>query len=441
MKKRPLVFVLCLALGLAVGAATGDAPTPGSAVLVTMDGVINPITEEYFRRVLTGAEAAGAELVLVEMDTPGGLMESMREIVKMIQNARVPVAVYVAPQGARAASAGTFITMAAHVAVMAPNTNMGAAHPVSVGGGSKDDDKTMMEKITNDTVVWIREIARTHGRNADWAEKAVRESVSIGAKDALKERVVDLIAESRHELFKLADGRTVEVTSSSGERRKVTLKTRDCRVVAMPMTLQEEVLHTAGSPNIAYMLLMVGGLAIVFEVTHPGAILPGVVGVIALSLAFMGLKILPISYVGLLLIIFSLIFFVLDLKLATGGALTVGGVVALVMGSYMLIEIPELKVSKASIGAVAATITSIFVFVLGKAVQDLRRPASTGAEAMVGRGAVAREDFDREGLVTYEGELWKAIHDAPGMIKAGDRVKITGLDELKLRVIRVPPGE
>ncbi|MBI4862934.1 MAG: nodulation protein NfeD [Candidatus Riflebacteria bacterium] len=421
---------------LVAGQIPAQSPPPREpeVLLMTVKGVINPLTEEYFTRALKEAQDRHAALLLVEMDTPGGLMESMWGIIKGIVNSRVPVAVYVCPQGGHAASAGTFILMAAHIAAMAPSTTIGAAHPVGIMPTDDDKKDVSMQKLVNDAVTRMRQNAERHGRNAAWAEKAVRESATIGTDEAVKQLCVDLKADSRDKLLEAIEGR--KVVMADGKRE---IRVRGARIVELPMTFREEVLHTISHPTISYGLLMLGIAAIGFEVTHPGAIFPGVVGVLALGLAMMGFKFLPINYVGLLLIFFSFVFFIAELKLATAGLLTLAGIVSLVLGSLLLIDspLPFLQVSRPAIAAMGGSIAALFIFVVGRVVRDMARPVTTGLQAMVGQEGYATEEFAREGMVKVAGELWKAVLEGEGPMKAGDRVKVVAATDDRLTVVRL----
>jgi len=428
---------------------TGRAETAasgGEIVVMTLTGVINPISEGYLSRVVKEAGDRNARLLLVEIDTPGGLMESMWVMIQQIVNSKIPVAVYVTPQGAHAASAGTFILMAAHIAAMAPSTTIGAAHPVGFSSderekkdkdekGDKSEKDTMMQKVVNDAVTRMKQNAQRYGRNAVWAEKAIRDSVTIGTDDAVKQSVVDLKAESRAKLLELLEGRTV--TMADG--RKIELKLKDAAIVSMPMTAREEILHTVSHPSICYLRGALGVTAIGIELYSPGLILPGVVGVLSMALAFMGLRTLPINYVGLALIFFSFLFFILELKLATSGLLTLAGILSLIMGSVLLIDspLPSLQISRAAIGGVVGAISLVFLFIFGKIVQDLSRPPATGLSTMVGLEGQVSEDFDQEGLVKVAGEFWKAhVHGGGGLLE-GDRVRVVEADQKFLTVEKI----
>jgi len=305
----------------------------GQVMVITVQGVINPVSSEYIKKSIEEANEQGMEALVIELDTPGGLDTSMRSIIKVINVSEVPVVVYVAPSGARAASAGVFITMAAHIAAMAPGTNIGAAHPVGIGGKM---DKTMVEKVTNDAVAYIKSIAERRGRNVKWAEDAVRNSVSITAREALKLGVIDLVSKDIGDLLDRIDG--MKVKTPAGEK---VLHTRGASVVRKQMGLRLKILALISNPNIAYILMLLGFYGLFFEFTNPGSIFPGVVGGICLILAFYAFQTLPVNYAGLLLIVLAVILFVLEIKITSGGVLTIGGIISMIIGSIMLFESPD----------------------------------------------------------------------------------------------------
>ncbi|OGL17764.1 MAG: serine protease, partial [Candidatus Rokubacteria bacterium RIFCSPLOWO2_12_FULL_71_22] len=312
-------------MALVLAAAAPAAAEQGVVAKLDIDGVINPVTLRLVGVAIERAEAEGAQALLIQLDTPGGLERSMRGIVQRMLNARIPVIVYVAPTGARAASAGVFITMAAHVAAMAPATNIGAASPVALGGGA---DKTMMKKIENDAAAFIRSVALERGRNADWAEKAVRQAVSVTEREAVKLKVIDLVADSVPELLAKIDGRTVKTVKGP-----VTLATREARVTPIEIGFRDRFLNVITDPNVAYILMMLGMLGLFFELSNPGVILPGVVGGISLILAFFAFQSLPINYAGLLLILFGIVLFIAEIKVVSHGVLAIGGTISMALGS------------------------------------------------------------------------------------------------------------
>jgi membrane-bound serine protease (ClpP class) len=351
----------------------------------------------------------------------------MRVIIKDMLSSEVPVVVYVSPRGSRAASAGAFITLAAQVAAMAPSTNIGAAHPVAFGGAKIDS--TMGEKVANDAAAYIRTIAEKRGRNADWAEQAVRQSVSLTETEALEEKVIDLIASNFTALLDSLDGRKVQIPS--GER---TLATKGAEVQELPLGIRYRFLLAVSNPNIAYFLLMIGMLGLYFEFSHPGAILPGVVGAICLILFLFSLQTLSLNVAGLLLIILATVLFIVDIKAPTHGVLTTGGIVAMILGSVMLFNAPEpaLRVSWEVIIPTVAVITAFFVFVLAKGLRAQVRKPTTGKPGLVGEIGEARTRIEKEGTVFVSGEHWRAASDSP--IEVGEKVRILSVDRLVLKV-------
>jgi membrane-bound serine protease (ClpP class) len=421
-----LVTALVLALACAAPAAAASVAT------LEVDGVISPITVRLVSGAIERARADGAAALVILLDTPGGLERSMRSIVRDMLNAPVPVVVYVAPTGARAASAGVFITLAAHVAAMAPATNIGAAHPVAVGGGQMD--KESAKKIENDAAAFARTIAIERGRNADWAEKAVRASVSATEREAVKLGIVDLVAGSLPDLLARVDGRQVKISGGP-----VTLQTRNATVKPIEVGIRDRFLGLITDPNIAYVLLMLGMLGLFFELANPGVILPGIIGGISLILAFFAFQSLPINYAGLLLILFGIVLFIAEIKIVSHGVLTIGGVVAVLLGSLMLINTPEMPLAvswKVIIPTVAAT-SGIFVFAIGAGLRAQRQKPVTGPEGLVGQIGVVRVAIpaEGEGLVFLRGEIWKAVSDGEP-IPEGTRVRVVGVDGLTLHVTR-----
>ncbi|GAB4535998.1 MAG: nodulation protein NfeD [Thermodesulfovibrionia bacterium] len=395
-------------------------------IVVKADGIVNPVMAEFISKTIDKAIEEKADLVVIELDTPGGLDTSMRTIVKKIITSDVPVAVYVSPSGARAASAGVFITVSAHIAAMAPGTNIGAAHPVGIGGKI---DKTMADKVVNDSAAYIRSLAEKRGRNIEWVEEAVRKSVSITEKEALNLKVIDLIEPDIKALLKDVDQRTIETAMG-----KVTLKTRDAKIVRKEMNLRYKILDLISDPNVAYLLMLLGFYGIFFELTNPGAIFPGVFGAIALILALYSFQTLPVNYAGLLLIIFGIILFILEVKVTSFGLLTIGGIISMVMGSLMLFEspLPFFKVSlKVILPAVILT-AIFFTMTISLAVKAYRRRPVTGSEGLIGLEGEARSDIDKEGLVFVHGEIWQAWSDEP--IKKGQRVIVDRVEKLKVKV-------
>jgi membrane-bound serine protease (ClpP class) len=392
-------------------------------MIIELEGAIGPATATFLKRGLDRANDQGSALVIVRLDTPGGLGSSMRTMVKAILNSPVPVVVYVSPQGAGAASAGVMVTVAAHVAAMAPGTNIGAAHPVTAGG--KDMEKTMTEKVVNDMASYGRGIAQQRGKNAEWVEKAIRESVSITADEAVKKNVVDLVAKDVDELLKLLEGR--EVTVREG---KVTLKTAGLTKTRYEPGVRDRILKTISDPNIAYILMMIGMAGLYFELSHPGAIFPGVIGAISLILAFYSFQTLPVNYAGLLLIVLAIILFIAEIKVQSYGALSLGGLVSLTLGSIMLFE--DLKVSLKLMAPTVLLVGGFFVIVSTLAFRAYRTQPKSGMDGLIGEIGVVKEDIDPEGLIFVHGEYWRAT--AGERIEADEKVEVAGADGLILRV-------
>jgi membrane-bound serine protease (ClpP class) len=418
---------------LAVLASLLAAPAVAVAVapvdLIRIEGVINPVTLRLIESALDRARTDGAQALIVQLDTPGGLERSMRAIAQRMLNAEVPVIVYVAPTGARAASAGVFITMAAHVAAMAPATNIGAAHPVALGGGV---DKESMKKIENDAAAFIRTIALERGRNAEWAEKAVRQSVSITEREAVALKVVDLVAESVPELLDKIDGRTVKTT-----RGPVTLATRNAVVRPIEIGFRDRFLNVITDPNVAYVLMMLGMLGLFFELSNPGVVLPGVIGGISLILAFFAFQSLPINYAGLLLILFGIALLVAEIKIVSHGILAMGGIVAMALGSLMLFDSPELgfRISWWVVGPTVGATAGLFLFVVAVGMRALARRPMLGTSGLMGEIAVARGALAQEGQVAVHGELWNAIAEGDP-VADGASVRIVSVEGLTLRVVK-----
>ena len=425
--------------------------------------IINPVTQQYILDAIERSEQEQAECLVLMLDTPGGLLESTRTIVKRIMNARVPVVVYVAPAGARAGSAGVFITLAGHIAAMAPSTNIGAAHPVVVGEGGgpvkklirrvrravkdefgkpqkpeeeeiieEEQKDPMAEKIINDTVAWVTTIAKTRNRNEEWAKKAVTESFSVAEDDAVKEHIVDLLAKDLDELLDKIDGWPLETLE--GQR---TLATKDVQIVKLEMTPRQRFLAVVTNPNIAYLLMLLGTLGLVFEFTHPGIGFPGIAGLICVILALYAFQTLPVNYAALALIGVGLLLFVAEVKVTSYGLLTLGGLIALTLGSLMLFESPEpsMRISMKVILPMVATLSAIVLFVLQRAVQAQTQRVATGSQGLVGEIGVASTELNPEGKVFVHGELWDAISTVP--VRQGDRVRVVGVKGLQLTVEKV----
>jgi membrane-bound serine protease (ClpP class) len=406
--------------------------------VITVKGTINPVLVDYVQRGIRQAEETGARAVIIQMDTPGGLDSAMRDIIQSIVNARVPVVVYVAPSGARAASAGTYILMAAHVAVMAPNTVIGAAHPVSIGGdqstGTPAQPTTAEEeKVLNDAAAYIRGLATSHGRNADWAESAVRQSVSATETEALDLGVIEMIAPDLPTLVSGLDGREVTMVND----QVVTLHTQNAAIVEVSMRTTERFLYTIADPNIAYILLSLAMLGIMAEIFNPGLIFPGIVGGICLLLAFLSLGVLPVNYAGILFIVLAFGLFAAEFLTTTFGLFTAGGVISLVIGSVILFHgaPPLFRVDPWLIATVTILLAGALTFILHRAIAIHRRQATTGREELVGKVATVKVALKPEGTVFYRGERWNAVSET-GDIKAGEEVVINRVDGLTLFVTR-----
>jgi membrane-bound serine protease (ClpP class) len=396
---------------------------------VEVDGIINPATAKFIVDSIDQATQQGAQCLIIQLDTPGGLMDSMRMIVKKELGSTIPIIVYVAPGGARAASAGVFVTMAAHIAVMAPSTHIGAAHPVTLGGGEGKESKTMTEKIVNDTVSYIKTIAKNRGRNVDWAEKAVVKSVSITEEEAVKLNVVDFISPDVQSLLTKIDGRVVKF---DGVTR--TLQTKGVQPQPIQMSWRDKLLDIISNPTIAYILLMLGIYGIFFELSSPGAILPGVVGGIFLILAFYALQMLPVNYAGLALILFGIILFIAEIKVVSHGLLAVGGVISLLLGSIMLFQSPVeyMRVSLSVIIPAVMVSAAFFIFAVSKAINARLTKPTTGMEGLIGEVGIVSTPVSPEGKVSIHGEFWNATSDQT--IEKGEKVQVVGVDNLKLKV-------
>jgi membrane-bound serine protease (ClpP class) len=419
----PVLLILCLTtLGY------------GSIIKITVNAPIHPITSEYILKSLEKADRENASLIIISLNTPGGLDTSMREIIEKILSTKTPVVAFVSPSGARAASAGFFIGVACDLFVMAPGTNTGAAHPVGISITGQQMDETMADKVTNDAASYIKSISEKRGRNAKMAEDAVRESLSYTEKEALEGGLIDLIAKDEQEIIDFFHNKTIQ--KFDGE--EIILDLQDEEIVDLPMTARQKFLLTISNPNLAYILLMLGLLGLYFEFSNPGAILPGVLGGLCLLVAIFSFQILPINYVGLILILLSIGLFILELKIQSYGILSVGGVLAMVIGSIMLIDapIPELRPSLMFIIPVALGLSLIFLFLIILAVRVHMRKALTGKEGLVGKIGVARTDLNPEGKVFVHGEIWNA--EAQQDIPQGAKVKVSEvLENLKINVTKV----
>jgi membrane-bound serine protease (ClpP class) len=421
---RPSVWTLLILLSIA---SPFRLPAQGLQIaLVSVHGPINPVTAEYLVRNIEAAARRGDRLFLVEMDTPGGLDSAMREAVKAIMSSPVPVAVYVAPSGARAASAGAVIALSADICAMAPGTTIGAAHPVTIGA---KPEAVMAEKILNDAEAYLEGIAEKRGRNVEAARKMVRESSALTADRALRENVIDLIAADREDLLKKLEGRRLVRGGKS-----VVLQLAGATVTRHEMGTRESILNAIGNPDVAYVLMLLGMLGIFFELSTPGAILPGVIGAISLALAFFALQTLPVNYAGALLILLALVMFIAEVKIVSHGILAIGGVTAMVFGSLLLFPSQE-PYQRLSFGVILASVlvtVACFGVVVGKVIEAHRQRPITGKEGMLGVQGTAETDFLPEGKVMVRGEYWNARSAEP--ILKGDQVEVVAMEGLRLTV-------
>ena len=411
MLKRTLAFLTFLSFFLSAPLFSQEQKK--DVLVLTVNGIINPASAEYIGKSIKRANEQKAEAVVIELDTPGGLDTSMRDIVKDIIGSEVPVIVYVSPSGARAASAGVFITLAAHVAAMSPGTNIGSAHPVGVG---EKMDKVMSEKVTNDAAAYIKSLAERTGRNSKWAEDAVRKSVSATEAEALKEKIIDFVSDDLN----------------------ILLST----VVREEMSLRHKILNVITDPNVAYMLMLLGFYGLFFELTNPGSIFPGVMGGICLILAFYAFQTLPVNYAGLLLIILAIILFILEIKIISHGVLTIGGVIAMLLGSLMLFESPGpfMKLSLFLILPAVIVTALFFTVVVGLAYRAYKRKPVTGSEGLVGMGGIANADITKDsGIVLLHGEIWSAYSDET--ISKGEKIVVEAVSGLKVKVKKMTRGE
>jgi len=403
----------------------------GSVYVMKIKGPIGPVTDTYFKRVLEEAKEHDAMCLVVEMDTPGGLMDSMKDIMQKIINSEIPVVVYVSPGGASATSAGVFITLSAHVAAMAPNTNIGAAHPVMIGeNGEQQMSKEMKEKITNDSVALIKTTADKKGRNMEWAEKAVRESVSATEKEALQLKVVDLVAANLTELLKSIDGLKIETVKGT-----VVLNTSGAIIKEIPMSSTEKFLDVLSNPNVAYILIILGTYGLIYELASPMSIFPGVVGGICIILAFFALGTLPVNYAGLALLVFAFILFIIDIKAPTHGILTAGGIISMILGSVFLFnsDLPFYQVSWGIILGVVGMTTIFFVFIITTVLRSHKKKVTTGVEGFTGQKGIVKNPLEPKGQIMLDGALWRAITTGR-YVKEGEEVVVKKVDGLTVYV-------
>jgi len=427
--------VLLLALLFLTNFSTST--TQSKIFVIKIDGTINPVAASYIHNSLEKAKQEKAECLIIQLNTPGGLLKSTRLIVSDFLSSEIPVVVYVYPSGAQAASAGVFITLSSHIAAMAPGTNIGAAHPVMMSEGGtqnkKDSTDVMMEKATNDAAAFIRSIAEKRHRNIDWAEKSVRQSLSLSETEALKENVVDLISKNLDSLIVQLNGKKVE--TSAGIK---TINTKNANLEFIEMTIIQKILDIVSDPNIAYILLMIGIYGLIFELSNPGSILPGIVGVICLVLAFYSLHTLPINYAGLGLIIFAIILFIAEIKVVSHGLLAAGGIISFIIGSLMLIDTDIssdfLNISLSVIITVTILTALFFLFAVGKGISAQRRKPTTGTEGMIGEigKAISKISPNSSGQILLHGEIWRA-ECKNSEINPGEKVKV--IDRVDLRLI------
>lgn len=439
MKIKFLIILLALLYALPV-ASQDEMPPVDSAVeikaqaesslvyILNINGAIGTVTADRVIEAVELVEDEIADLLLITMDTPGGFNESMWSVTKAMMNSSVPVAVYISPSGAKAASAGVYITYAAHIAAMAPGTNIGAAHVVSMGG---EMDSVMMEKVMNDAVASLKAMAERHGRNAEWAEEAARKSVSITSKEALELHVIDLIADDVDDLLEKIDG--LEVNTILGKK---IVHTANPEKIPIKKSFIQSLLDIVSSPNIVFILFSLGSMGLVLELYNPGAILPGVVGGICIILALYGMRTLPINYAGVLLILFSIILFILEIKIVSHGLLTIGGVISIIIGGLMLVDTadPELKVSRSIIYTVAIVIGAFVILAFTLAYKARVARPTTGAEGLIGVTGVVKTKIDKTGYVYLAGELWEAFADE--IIEEGAEVIAVEVNNLKMKVKR-----
>jgi membrane-bound serine protease (ClpP class) len=429
MGKKTIIWMGPFALALILFHFFYWAPSglssEGEVTIIDIVGPISPGSAAFLKRGIEEAEEREVHLVVIRLDTPGGLGSSMRTMVKSILNSSVPVVVYVAPKGAGAASAGVMITVAGHVAAMAPGTNIGAASPVTAGGG--EIQGTMSTKVMNDMASYGRGIAKDKGRNAEWVEKAIREAVSITAREAVKMKVVDLVAENLDELLEVLDGR--EVALKDGKK---ILKTKGLKQNFYKPGFRDGILKIISDPNISYILFMIGLAGLYFELSNPGVIFPGVIGAISLVLAFYSFQALPVNYAGLILIVLSIIFFIAEVKVTSYGVLSLGGLVSLAFGSLMLFE--DVKVSLKLMAPTIVLIGAFFVVISSLAFKAYKTKPKSGMEGMIGLVGLVKETIDPEGLIFVRGENWRAVSGEK--IEPGERVQVENAEGLVLTVKR-----
>jgi len=425
---KTIVFLGLIVLGAGVFAQSKDAAAP-HVDLIAIDGSINPAVDDFIRESIARAKNNGARALVVQLDTPGGLLTSTRTIVKEMLGAQVPVMVWVGPSGAGAGSAGVFITLAAHVAAMAPGTNIGAAHPVA--GGGQEVKGVMGEKIENFTASFSESIAQKRGRNAEWAIQAVRKSVAITESDALKKNVIDIVAKDIDDLLKQADGRKVDL-----DGKIAVLALKDAKVIRHEMSLKQRVLNTLSDPNIAYLLMMAGLLGLYMEFSHPGVIFPGVVGAICLLLALASFQLLPLNYTGLTLIALGIGLLVAEMFVPSFGFLGIGGIIALAIGSLFLFdtESSDLIVDRSIVFTAVGTVGAIMLALSYLVFKSQKLTQTTGMDGLIGEIGEVRVKLGPAGKVFVHGEYWNAAAD--GEIDVGEKVEVIGYQGMRLNVRR-----
>lgn len=428
-----LVFLTVFIVMLPIAAFAAPAPIH----VLTINGEIEPAVAQYLQTGIADAEREGAGAVIIRLNTPGGGLEPMQNMVEAILNAKVPIIVYVSPKGAWAGSAGTFITMAANVAAMAPGTNIGSAHPVSAlpGGTEGSSNSVMNEKIVNHTAKYLASISKERGRNADWAETAVRQSKNLTDDEAVKQNVVNFVAADMNDLLTKADGMKVQTASGT-----VTLHTKGAPLQETEMPWYKILLHYLASPLVAYFLMLAAIYGLIFEINTPGATFPGVIGGISVILLLYSFSVIPVNYAGLLLILLAIALFIVDIKVPTHGVMTAGGAIAFFLGSMMLFGTSAVGLPVATIAAGTIATVAFFVFLVGMGAAALKKPVVTGKQGMIGRVVTAQTDINPVGKIFTEGSWWTAQTDGWPIMK-GDKVKIVKLEGLKLWVVKADQDE
>ncbi len=445
----PLFLLLAVAILTSCCNPLQAAEKSSEAIVLKIQGAISPAVSDYLRKGMNKAIADKAGLIVLEMDTPGGLDRSMRDIIQMILASPIPVATFVAPEGARAASAGTYILYASHIAAMTPTSNLGAATPISIGGlpGSSepgkdekkkddmaiDDASTLRRKVINDASAYIKALAERNGRNADWAVRAVREAVSLSAKEALQKKVIDFVAIDLPDLLRQIDGYKVRLESGVQ-----VISSKHMTITRLDPTWRYKLLSVISDPNVAYFLLLLGFYGLIFELAHPGGFLPGVAGGISLLLAFYAFQILPINYSGLALIILGIIFLISEAFIPSFGSLGIGGLVSFAVGSLILIDDESMRISISVIISTTALSAILLLFLVGRIISLRQKKIRTGSEALLGMTGEAEHDFSGEGKIWLRGELWQAKSSEP--IRKGEKVRVISRSGLELSVERFSPN-